>query len=432
MEKKNIFIVGLEPFNLEKLERLPQARDYAFHTALDDREVRNVDVLDMPKLIDKAIKNMEEFDGTIDGVATYWDFPSSLLVPILAKHFDLPGPSLESMFKCEHKYWSRLEQQKVIPDYLPMFRAFDPHDEDAFGKLQLMPPFWIKPIKSFRSFLAYQINDERQFNEVMKTCRERQDLFVKPFRDLLEMFQMPEEIVKMPETFVAESTIGGAQCTLEGYVYEGKVSVYGVVDSIRAADSSSFSRYEYPSSLPLEIQHRMIDLSRLVINQIGLDNSPFNIEFYYNQTTDNIWLLEINPRISQAHTDLFEKVHGISHHSVMLDLALGRKPKPLAREGHFNMAAHFMVRIKDSGRVERVPSQESIDRLAEKQPGTIVKIAVEPGQNLSELHGQDMYSYEIAQVFIGGRDQRDLLEKYDEAMEALDFDITKDEEMTMV
>ncbi|HKL48869.1 MAG TPA: ATP-grasp domain-containing protein [Desulfuromonadales bacterium] len=432
MEKKNIFIVGLEPFNLEKLERLPRARDYDFHAALEDREVRNVDVLDMPKLIDKAIKTMEEFDGSVDGVATYWDFPSSLMVAILARHFDLPGPSLESMFKCEHKYWSRLEQQKVAPEYLPMFRAFDPHDEDAFGKLQLMPPFWIKPIKSYRSFLAYQINDERQFHEVMKTCRERQDLLVKPFCDLLKQYEMPEEIVRMPETFVAESTIGGAQCTLEGYVYEGKVSVYGVVDSIRAADSSSFTRYEYPSSLPLEIQHRMIDIARLVVKQIGLDNSPFNIEFYYNQTSDNIWLLEINPRISQAHTDLFEKVHGISHHSVMLDLALGRKPNPLAREGHFNMAAHFMVRIKDSGRVEGVPSQESIDRLTEKQPGTIVRIAVEPGQHLSELHGQDMYSYEIAQVFIGGRDQRDLLEKYDEAMEALDFDIAKDEEMTLV
>nr|NIQ98521.1 D-alanine--D-alanine ligase [Desulfuromonadales bacterium]NIS44379.1 D-alanine--D-alanine ligase [Desulfuromonadales bacterium] len=156
------------------------------------------------------------------------------------------------------------------------------------------------------------------------------------------------------------------------------------------------------------------------------------IEFYYDQTTDNIWLLEINPRISQAHTDLFEKVNGISHHSVMLDLALGRKPKPLARDGHFNTAAHFMVRTKDAGRVERIPSQDAIDRLTQQQPGTIVNIAVEPGQHLSELHGQDMYSYEVAQAYIGGRDQLDLLEKYDEVLAVLQFDIVKDEEMAVV
>lgn len=432
MDKKNIFIVGLESFNQQKLERLPQAQECEFHTALHDKEIRNVDVLDMPKLVDKAIKTLEEFDGSIDAVATYWDFPASLIAAILAKHFDLPGPSLESMFRCEHKYWSRLEQQKAIPEYLPIFRPFDPFDEDAYGKLQLMPPFWIKPIKSYRSFLAYQINDERQFKSVMKTCREKQDLLVKPFRDLLEMYDMPDEIVGMPETFVAESTITGAQCTLEGYVYEGKVAVYGVVDSIRAADSSSFTRYEYPSTLPLEIQHRMIDVARLAVNQVGLDNSPFNIEFFYNQTTDHIWLLEINPRISQAHTDLFEKVNGISHHSIMLDLALGRKPKPLARDGHFNTAAHFMVRTKQSGEVKHVPSQEAIERLEKQQPGTIAKIAVKAGQHLSELHGQDMYSYEVAQIFIGGRDQRDLLEKYDEALAILQFEIAKEEETEII
>ncbi|NIQ98382.1 MAG: D-alanine--D-alanine ligase, partial [Desulfuromonadales bacterium] len=223
MDKKNIFIVGLEPFNKEKLERLPQARECTFHAALEDREIRNVDFLDMPKLVDKAVKTLESFEGSVDAVATYWDFPASLLSAFLAQHFGLPGPSLESMFKCEHKYWSRLEQQKAVPEYLPLFRPFDPHDEDAYGKLQLMPPFWIKPIKSYRGFLAYQINDERQFNAVMQTCRERQELLVRPFCDLLKQFEMPEEIVGMPETFVAESCIGGAQCTLEGYVHQGKV-----------------------------------------------------------------------------------------------------------------------------------------------------------------------------------------------------------------
>jgi len=432
MGKKNVFVVGLDPFNKAKLERLPQAAECDFHAALDISDIRNVSEFDLAALIEKAVSNMENTPGSVDAVVSYYDFPGTVLVPVLAQRFGLPGPSLESVLKCENKYWSRMEQQKVVPDHIPQFRAFDPADGGAYGHLNLFPPFWIKPIKSFRSFLAFQINDERQFNEVMPVCREKGGMMSEPFHWLMETYGMPPEIAQMPESFIAESPIGGWQCTLEGYCHDGSVSVYGVVDSIREQDSSSFSRYEYPSILPLEIQHRMMDVTRAAVLQIGLNGSPFNAEFFYDQTSDQVWLLEINPRISQAHTDIFEKVHGISHHSVMLDLALGRKPKPMEKKGKFNVAGHFMFRTFESGRVVRIPSESALSKLKQRQPMTEVKIPVKPGQHLSELQGQDMYSYEIANVFIGGRDQAEMLDKYDEALAVLQFDIEKDTETVVV
>jgi len=95
------------------------------------------------------------------------------------------------------------------------------------------------------------------------------------------------------------------------------------------------------------------------------------------------------------------------------------------------VAAHFMLRTVDRGRVTRIPSDEAIARLVQRQPGTEVKIAVKPGQHLTELQGQDMYSFELAQVYIGGRDQMELLDKYDEALTALQFDIEKDPEVVV-
>lgn len=432
MDKTNIIVLGLDPFNLAKLKRLPHAEYCEFHAGLTIDDIRNVTEFDIDALIDKASAVMAQVPGGPHAVVSYYDFPGTILVPILAARFGLPGPTLEAVLKCENKYWSRLEQHKVIPGHIPQFRAFDPFDDEAYGRLQLLPPFWIKPIKSFRSFLAFQINDERQFREAMTICRDKVGFMNEPFRYLMQQFGAPAEIADMPETFVAESPIGGAQCTLEGYVHNGQVSVYGVVDSVREKDSSSFSRYEYPSSLPLEIQHRMIDVARLAVLQAGLDNSPFNVEFFYDQTSDQVWLLEINPRISQAHTDMFEKVHGISHHAIMLDLALNRKPKPMERRGDFNAAAHFMLRTYERGRVARIPSQTAIDKLTRRQPGTQVKIAVKAGQHLDDLQGQDMYSYELANVFIGGRDQSDLLDKYDQALAVLQFDIEKDQDAVIV
>ena len=423
MSKKNVFFVGLDDFNRDTLAMLPQARECDFHAALTIEEIRNTDSYDIDRLVETAAARMADCPGGPHGVTSFFDFPGTIIAAILAQRFGLPGPSLESVLKCEHKYWSRLEQQKVIPDNIPAFRAFDPFDEEAFRKLELIPPFWIKPIKSFRSFLAFDIQSERQFKEVMTVCREKGGQITDPFKHIMAAYDMPAELSAMPETFIAESPIGGAQCTIEGYVRDGRVVVYGVVDSVREPDGHSFSRYEYPSFLPLEIQHRMIDVGRSAIKQAGYDNAPFNIEFFYDQTADHIWLLEINPRASQSHADLFQKVHGVPHLSVIVDLALGRKPKPMDRHGKWNVAAHLFLRHVGEGKVVRVPTAQALDHLKRRQPDTRVKIDVTKGQNLADLKNQDSYSYEIANIYIGGRDRADILDKYDEALSALQFEI---------
>ena len=75
MGKKNVFIVGLDPFNREKLERLPQAAECEFHPALEVGDIRGVTEYDMPALIETAISAMASIPGGVDGVASYWDFP---------------------------------------------------------------------------------------------------------------------------------------------------------------------------------------------------------------------------------------------------------------------------------------------------------------------------------------------------------------------
>ena len=380
----------------------------------------------MDDLINRYFERIDKH-GKIDAIASYYDFPGTVLVPVIAEKYGLPGPSLESVLKCKHKFWSRIEQQKVVPDHIPKFRAFDPFDEQAYDKLEMIPPFWIKPTKSFRSFLAYRISSETHFYENVRTIQEHIDFMVEPFLNLMRMYNIPEEITEMKETCIAEALISGHQCTLEGYVHNGNVVSYGVVDSLREDNHSSFSRYEYPSILPQEIQFRMADVTRRAIRQIGLDNSAFNIVFFYNQTADEVYLLENNPRISQAHTDIFEKVHGVSHHSIMLKLALERKPKTLYYNGVFNRAAHFMLRTYESGRIKKIPGKNEINILKKFIPGVEINILVKEGIHTSEMQGQDSYSFELANIFIGGRDQVELVEKYNKVLEGLTFDIEYDE-----
>ncbi|WP_135604807.1 acetyl-CoA carboxylase biotin carboxylase subunit family protein [Methanococcoides sp. NM1] len=425
--KKNVFIVGMDSFNLEKLKKLPEATECNFHAALDINEIRNVPGYDMAALITTAERRIKETPGGIHAVVSYFDFPATDLVPILAKTFGVPGPSPESIFKCQHKYWSRLEQQQVIPDNIPEFCAFDPFEEDPLASIELEPPFWIKPFRSFKSFLAFRIKNRDQFHEHIKELRENINFIHEPFLYLLKRYNMPPKIANMRESCLVEKTLSGHQCTLEGYVFNGDVVIYGIVDSIKDQHFSSFSRYEYPSSLPNRVQDQMSRVCKQVIKHIGLDQSVFNVEFFYEPSCNEVYLLEINPRISQSHADLFEKVHGISHHRVMLQIALGRKPDQLEWQGQFNYAAKFMHRTFEPGKVVKAPSREEIESIAREIPGTIINPHVSEGKQLSELQMQDSYSYELADIFIGANERDELVDKYHRVLDKISFSIEKED-----
>lgn len=423
--KRNIFIIGLDDFNLAKLKRLPEASECEFIPAIKYSEMRGVDNISIPEFIKKCDERIKE-KKRIDAIVTYFDFPGSVLVPIIAKKYNLPGPSLEGVLKCEHKYWSRLEQKKVIPDNIPEFEIFDPFDRNAFDKIDLAPPFWIKPVKSYHSFLAYRIEDHKQFKKHIKEILPQIGFMARPFKFILKEYFMPAEFAGMTEKMIAENEIRGHQCTAEGYVFDGEAEIYGIVDSVREEESSSFLRYEYPSSLPGEAQKAIVSLAKKAILQTGIMNSAFNIEFFYDKKNDHINLLEINPRISQAHTDIFEKVHGFSHHKIMLNIALHRKPINLEKKGDFKVAAHFMLRSFKSGIVIEVPDRKQISELKNHYPGLSVFVNVRKGQDLNSLalHHSDSYSYILANILLGAENREELIEKYNEIVNKLSFKIT--------
>ncbi len=422
--KKNVFIVGLDEFNLEKLNRLPEAEECNFLPAIELSEMRDVEEFSIPELLSKADKRIKEA-GSVDAVVTWFDFPGSVLVPIIADKHDVPGPSLKNIMKCEHKYWSRVEQKKAIPDNIPSFTAINIYDDNAFDKIGLKPPFWIKPIKSYGSYLAYEIKDKEQFYRCIEEAREHIDLMVEPFSYIFEKYKVSTEISKMNEKMFAETVIEGHQCTAEGYALNDKVKVYGIIDSILDEGTSSFSRYEYPSELDQNVKNRIADVSVKVIRHIGLDQTAFNIEYFYNEKTDEINLLEINPRMSQSHADMFEKVHGISHHEIMLNLALNRKPEKLDKKGEYKKAAHFMLRSFKPGIVKNVPGDKIINDLKIKYSGLEVLVNVEEGMNLDDMaeHQIDSYSYVLANIFLGAQDRNELIGKYNDVVEQLSIEI---------
>lgn len=420
-EPKNIFIIGADDFNMAQLRRLRMASRYAYHELLTLEEIKGHEDYRFEAALKTARERLKRFDGRVDAIITFWDFPATLLLPILVAEFDLPGPDLESVLRCEHKYWSRLVQRECT-NACPEFQTLDPFADDVTANVRLDYPFWIKPVKGTGSMLAFKIEKDAELEEALAEIRENVGKIAEPFDEALRMAKLPPEVENVLGRWcVLESVERGSQHTVSGYVHDGSIVTYGLVDSVHYPDRSSFARYEYPSGLSAAVGDRMFDISKRVIRETGLNESAFNIEYFYDEDADRIALLEINPRISQSHSDIYHKVDGDSNEEIVVQLALGEDPKFPHREGKYRYAAKCFYRTFEDGVVRRAPTSEDIDAIVRTFPDTIVESTPEPGTRLSDLAQQDSYSYVLATIHLGANSREEVVEKYEAVVDRLPF-----------
>jgi len=420
--RKNVFLIGLNEFHRAKLSTVSHAEEYAFHGLLEEPHA-DADY-DVPGYLAAAERELEAFDGPIDAVVGYMDFPISTMLPLLCERYGLRSASLESVLKCEHKYWSRLEQQAAIPGHVPRTVAVNPFDGSSVAAIPFAYPYWLKPVKSSGSQLGFRITDTPTLRRAIGEIRGGIAKLAEPFNFVLDRIDLPPEVAQVDGyQCVVEEIIGGRQCTLEGCVFEGEVLYHGIVDSIRAPNRSSFLRYEYPSRLPRVVQNEMMEIGRRILGHVGFDNAGFNVEFFWDRPRDRIWLVEINTRVAQHHSDLFEKVDGVTNQEAPIQVALGRRPNMPHRQGRFRRAATFFLRRYSDARVTRVPSSEEVAAIERDIPGTVIHLQVAPGMRLSDLFEQDSYSYALALIYVGADSEKQLLERYRDIVDRLQFEL---------
>ena len=425
MEHLNVVVLGLDEVNLELLRRVPDADRYEFHGLMTIGELQLGDDIPIADLLREAESRIEAFDGRIDAIVGFWDFPVSTLVPVLCQRFGLRGASLESVLRCEHKYWSRLVQREVIDEY-PPFALVDL--DDPRPPAEVGYPCWLKPVKSFSSKLAFEVTDDDEFTAAVDELRDGVARVGEPFEYLLDMADLPPEVADAGgQGVLAERALSGDRAAVEGYVQDGRVVVYGVLDSLIYPGVSSFLRHQYPSQLPAPMRERLTDVSQRLMQKIGLDNATFSIEYFCDPDTGEINVLEINPRHSQAHAELFEQVDGFPNHHYMLKAALGEEPGP-AGVGQYGISARWYLRHFADGVVRRGPTAEEIAAVERDVDGVRIQRKAPDGARLSEQPGHDSYSYELAEIIVGAENVTDLQEKYGRCVAALRFEIDEENE----
>ncbi|MFC7343880.1 ATP-grasp domain-containing protein [Saccharopolyspora griseoalba] len=415
---KNVFALGLDERNLDLLREQPHLSGYRFHALLDKDRLMFGDV-DLPRLLEVAQQRIDEFREPVDAIVGYWDFPVSSMVPILCTRNGLPGPSLESVVKSEHKYWSRLVQREVT-DAHPSFGIVDLDRPEPPPGLNF--PMWLKPVKAYSSELALKVHDSSELRSAAEQVHRGIAEVGEAFDFLLSTLELPPEIADIGGVAcLAEEAVHGDQITAEGYCHGGRAHVYGIVDSLCYPDSSSFQRYQYPSGVDEELRPRIVDISCAVAERLGLDHTMFNIEFFRDPETEALNILEVNPRLSQSHAPLFELVDGTPNHQAMVQLATGEQPTMPYRSGRHRVAGKWFHRTFEDAHVKSAPGDAELARVREEFPDAFVDLVAQEGKRLSELRAQDPYSYELFAVYLGADSEEDLRAKYLRCVDLLPF-----------
>lgn len=423
--RKNVFVLGYDLKHQSDVEDIRDIEHIGIHALLHTDEVANQDGYDIEAMLTKARIVLDQYDS-VDGIVCHWDFPGAALHAILCEEYQLPGPTLESVVKCSHKYWSRLEQRRLVPEHTPEFCAVDPFDNEALGKITVGFPFWLKPIKGYSSMLGFHITNEQEFLEAIDVTRRTIGLLGDPFDNILRRIDLPEELNEISGNFlIAEQYIRGWELAPEGYVQSGKCHVHGMIDMVISSNGKSFERYEYPSCAPERVQNLATRVSCDFMEHIGFDSGCFNIEFFWDDVTDDLWIVEVNPRISLSHSYLFEQVKGLSNHEVAVQVALGERPRFDQVSGRYKRAAKFLHRrySHENMLVTRVPSEEEIAAFQKNvQPDTRISVRLKEGDQLADLRDQDPYSYVIADMLIAAQSREELEQKYQQASDSLPFE----------
>lgn len=425
--KKLVCIVGSDTFHQEMIGRIPEAKDWHVEQVLHRTEVQpHRSTFDFDVLYEDARAIIDGFDRKPDAIIGHLDFPVTALVSLLCRHYGLVGATPEAVARCEHKFWMRECQREVMPEQTPKVRAINPFAPDAVERPPMKFPFWLKPVKGHSSMLGFRVRESSEYGRALHACRQAIHRYGEPFNAFLA--HLPDG-VRPPggvdgNYAIAEELITEEQLfTIEGYVHKGRATAYGAVETRRTGKHmSSLSSYHYPAALPETAIEGGREQVAAVLKHVGFDNGPFNVEFFHDPASGRLNLLEINPRLSKSHSPLFEMVDGCTHHKQAIQLALGRKPDKPARKGTNSMAAKFMVRSHEAnGIVRRVPRSEEIDRLRALLPDIVVQILVEENQNLADLADQDSYSFELMDIFLGGRDAEFIEDAHDRCRDSLAF-----------
>ncbi|MEO8752166.1 MAG: ATP-grasp domain-containing protein [Casimicrobiaceae bacterium] len=357
------------------------------------------------------------------GVTSTNEQYGALLAAILARELGLPGSDPAAIVRAQHKYYARQALATALPEANPGFSLL-PY---AFGNASVadidpgMPfPFFVKPVKAAYSVLARCVDDAQDLQRHLTFHPWETHIIkrlVRPFGDLMRRYT---DLTVDPLHMMGEALVDGVQINVDGWMQDGDVRFFGIVDAVMYPGTSAFQRFEYPSRLPPAAQAAAFAVAERAMRAMAFDHGAFNVELFWQPATNAFQVIEINPRLAAQFGDLYEKVDGVNPYSVLVDLSAGRTPQWTRGRGAFGAAASFVFR-EFSGAIKIAPDKAQIDWLRTEHPDAHLHTFIKHG-NSRARETKWLGSYRYAIVNLGGTDRADLERRFADVCRHLSFE----------
>ena len=350
------------------------------------------------------------YRGRIDAVFSSNEQFGALASALVAQRLGLPGARPEALLRAQHKYEARLRLRQVAPELCPAFELI-PYTIGLEQARALRYPLFVKPVKAAFSVLARRCDTPEELVAHLRFAPWEKHVIkrlIEPHDQALRRF--PQFCVGARHLIV-EEVMQGRQLNVDGYLHGGRVHLLGVADELMYPGTMAFRRFAFPAVLDEPLLARLQDAAERVLRGFGLDHGFFNLEFFVDERSGALKLIEINPRLAAQLAQFYEWVLGIDAYELGFAMALGRALPP-RRTPRFGAAASFVWRSFDASSCPRLPSRDDLAWLAREYPQARLELYQKRGASL-QRDLKWLGSHRWAVLNLPGRDEADLRQRYE-------------------
>ncbi|ACB84029.1 ATP-grasp domain-containing protein [Natranaerobius thermophilus] len=397
-------------------ENIKYLENYNVETETSDKILQ----MGTQKYLEEMIELLNQEPERYHGIIGTRDM-TSVFANVIAEKTGKMCTSVESMINCQNKYISRKLQQKYVPEATPRFWL----DSYFLKEFPIKPPYFVKPVRANMSYSSKKLNSYDDLRELIKDRTQELTSYNKYYLDAIHVAShlKNQENLDTCNKFICEELIPGEQVTVNGYIFQGKVKIYGLVKAAFWDEKISFSHHEYPYELPEELDTKVKNVVEQAVKGLGLDNTFFNVELRIDQDKKQVYIIEVNSRMAFQFAKMIESVEGVNLVKSLCDLAVGKQPdeEQTNIERRYKYCFNFELREFADRNIVRIPMERNLKEINELYPEVTVKNLVDANSKLSD-YKQNLESFRYAIIDVPGNSRDEIMEKYRDIKSRLGYE----------
>ncbi|WP_340104211.1 ATP-grasp domain-containing protein [Rhodohalobacter sp. 8-1] len=286
---------------------------------------------DLVKYTEQCSRYIEE--NHIDGIIYTHDL-ANLVAGVLCDRHDILGPTLESMFLTNHKYYSRRKETSSIwSDYIDL-------DTGKWGELDPVYPCYIKPPTLTMTLYQYRVDSQKEMDDIVEKLRAELPPLLQVYNSFferyvdLDKYPLATKNIMVVEQLVEDSE----QHCIEGWFdSNGNPYFWAESDEIYyPGDRKSIDVYTTPSLLPQDVLDKLKEYSLEIVKNHKIDRGFWNVEIW--RRGDWFTATEVNGRSASVWKDLYDGTYDVSLYKAMAYLCCGEDEKCLKESSNKSVA----------------------------------------------------------------------------------------------